>query len=69
MTVDVAYDPYDVALNRDPYPTFARIREGTPLYYNPIHEFFALSRYADVDAALHDHETFSSARGAILEII
>jgi cytochrome P450 len=69
MTVDVTYDPYDVALNRDPYPTFARIREGTPLYYNPVHEFFALSRYADVDAALHDHETFSSARGAILEII
>jgi cytochrome P450 len=66
---DVYYDPYDVALNADPYPMFARIRETAPLYYNPTHDFYALSRYDDVDAALVDHETFSSARGAVLEII
>jgi cytochrome P450 len=66
---DVYYDPYDVALNADPYPMFARIRETAPLYYNPTHDFYALSRYVDVDAALVDHETFSSARGAVLEII
>jgi cytochrome P450 len=69
MNDTLDYDPYDVALNADPYPTFARIRETRPLYYNPDHEFYALSRYADIDAALHDHEKFSSARGAILEII
>jgi len=69
MNGEVTYDPYDVALNVDPYPTFARIREGAPLYYNPDHDFYALSRYADVDAALVDHGMFSSARGAILEII
>ncbi|BBZ26287.1 cytochrome P450 [Mycolicibacterium madagascariense] len=66
---DVRYDPYDVELNRDPHPMFARIREEAPLYYNAQHDFYALSRYDDVDAALLDHETFSSARGAILEII
>jgi cytochrome P450 len=66
---DTYYDPYDVGLNDDPYPTFRRIRENHPLYYNAQHEFFALSRFDDVDAALVDHETFSSARGGVLEII
>lgn len=66
---DVHYDPYDVDLNIDPHPMFGRIREEAPLYYNAQHDFYALSRFDDVDAALLDHETFSSARGAILEII
>ncbi|WP_167759570.1 cytochrome P450 [Mycobacterium sp. PS03-16] len=66
---DLNYDPYDVALNTDPYPMLGRIREEAPLYYNPTHDFYALSRYDDVDAALVDHDTYSSARGAVLEII
>ena len=45
------------------------IREEAPLYYNEQHDFYALSRFADVDRALVDHETFSSARGAIIELI
>lgn len=65
----VNYDPYDVEINADPYPVFRAIREEAPLYYNPQHEFYALSRFADVDRALVDHETFSSARGAIIELI
>ena len=35
----------------------------------PHHDFYALSRYADVNKALVDHDTFSSARGIILELI
>lgn len=66
---DVRYDPYDVELNADPYPMFRKIREEAPLYYNADHDFYALSRHADVNAALIDHQTFSSARGAILELI
>lgn len=66
---DVYYDPYNVELNADPYTMFRRLREEVPLYYNPEHDFYALSRFADVDDALVDHETFSSARGAILELI
>ena len=52
-----------------PYPTFRRLREEAPLYYNEQHDFYALSRFADVNKALVDHETFSSARGAIVELI
>lgn len=66
---DVYFDPYDVDLNRDPYPMFRRLREEAPLYYNQQHDFYAISRFADVNRALVDYETFSSARGAILELI
>ena len=66
---DVYFDPYDVELNADPYPMFRRLREEAPLYYNEEHDFYALSRFDDVDSALVDYQTFSSAKGAILELI
>jgi cytochrome P450 len=66
---DVHFDPYDVELNADPYPTFRRLREEQPLYHNEQFDFYALSRFMDVNKALVDHETFSSARGAIVELI
>jgi cytochrome P450 len=65
----VYFDPYDVEINANPYPSFARLRDEAPLYYNEQYDFFALSRFADVNKALVDHETFSSARGAIVELI
>ncbi|MCV7371012.1 cytochrome P450 [Mycolicibacterium duvalii] len=52
-----------------PYEVFARLREEAPLYYNATHDFYALSRFDDVNKALIDHETFISGRGALLEII
>lgn len=66
---DVQFDPYDVDLIADPYPMFARLRDEAPLYYNAQYDFFAVSRFADVNKALVDHVTFSSARGVILELI
>lgn len=66
---DIRYDPYDVELLADPYPTFRRLREESPLYYNEQYDFYALSRFQDVSRALVDTGTFSSARGMILEVI
>jgi cytochrome P450 len=63
------WDPYDARYAVDPWPVFNRIREEAPLYYNETHDFYALSRYADVEQALTDWETFSSSRGVILELI
>jgi hypothetical protein len=38
MTVQTAggvyYDPYDVGINADPYPTFRRLRDEAPIYRN-----------------------------------
>jgi cytochrome P450 len=66
---DLSYDPYDVAINADPYPVFRRLREEAPLYYNEQYDFFAVSRYEDVERGLVDRETYISGRGAILELI
>ena len=66
---DVYYDPYDVAINADPYPVFRRLREEAPIYYNEPHDFYALSRFVDVERGLVDRDTYSSARGGILELI
>ena len=66
---DVYFDPYSVDINADPYPTFRRLREEAPLYYNDQHDFYAVSRYEDVNRGIVDHGTFSSAKGAILELI
>jgi cytochrome P450 len=65
----VYYDPYDVEINRDPYPAFRRLRDEAPLYHNDRHDFYALSRFADVEAGLKDQVAFTSGRGAILELI
>ena len=65
----VWYDPYDPAISADPFPTFRRLRDEAPIYYNERHDFWALSRHADVEKALVDWETFSSSRSDILEII
>jgi len=65
----VYYDPFDVDINADPYPTFRRLRDEAPIYYNERYDVWALSRHSDVERGLVDWQTFSSARGDILEII
>ncbi len=63
------YDPFDAAINADPYPAFKRLRDEAPIFYNEQYDFWALSRHADVEAALVNWQTFSSSRGDILEIV
>src|ERR1700710_132569 len=66
---DVYYDPYDIAINENPYPVYERMREEAPLYYNERHDFYAVSRFDDVQRAQRDPATFISGRGGILELI
>ncbi len=66
---DVYYDPYDVDINSDPYPVYRRLREEAPLYYNEPHDFYAVSRFEDVEHSLLDPKTFISGRGGIIELI
>ena len=68
-TEQVYYDPWDTDLNADPYPMFKRLRDHAPLYYNEPHDFYAVSRFDDVNRVLVDYQTFSSARGVVLEIL
>ena len=65
----VYYDPYDVGITADPYPTYARLREEAPIYYNDRYDFWALSRHPDVEKALSNWEVFSNQRSDILELM
>jgi cytochrome P450 len=63
------WDPYDARFAADPWPVWKRMREEAPLYYNDKHDFYAITRFADVERAYTFPETFSSSRGSILELI
>ena len=66
---DVYYDPYDTGIIADPYPTYARLREEAPIYYNEKYDFWALSRHSDVEQGLANWQAFSNRRSDILELI
>ena len=66
---EIHYDPYDVDIDDDPYPTWRRLRDEAPLYRNEELDFFALSRWDDVKPALADWKTYRSGRGTVLDII
>ena len=68
-TSAVRYDPYDVDIDDEPYPTWTRLRDEAPLYRNDEHGFFALSRWDDVRPALLDWGNYRSGRGTVLEIV
>ena len=63
----VEYSPYAYAVHEDPYPIYAQLREHAPLYRNDEIGFWALSRHADVLAAIRDTKRFSSAFGVSLD--
>jgi cytochrome P450 len=71
LTTDpgVYYDPYDFTIDSDPYPVWKRLRDEAPLYWNDKYEFYAVSRWDDVDAASLDWKTYISGRGSVLEMI
>jgi cytochrome P450 len=68
-STEVYYDPYDFDINVDPHPTFRRLREEAPLYYNEKHDLWALSRHADIEKGLADWQTLSNSKSDILDII
>ena len=52
----------------DPWPMYAALRDHDPVHHvippeNPDHDYWVLSRHADVWDAARDDETFSSAQG------
>ncbi|QIS14979.1 cytochrome P450 [Nocardia arthritidis] len=65
--MDLEYSPYDFDIQDDPYPYYARLRERAPVFRNEADDFWALSRHADVLAALRDHDRFSSVNGMRIE--
>lgn len=65
----VYWDPYRPDLGADPYPTYKRMRAEAPLYHNEEYDFYAVTRFADVEACLSNHDAFISGRSDIMEFI
>jgi cytochrome P450 len=65
----LAWDPLDEQYKDDPHTIWKRLRDEAPLYYNEQLDFYALSRFSDVDGAHRDPHTFSSAHGTVLEMM
>ncbi len=66
---ELYWDPFDTQIDTDPYDIWRRLRDDAPLYRNERYDFYALSRFADVEAAHRDPKTFSSAHGTVLELM
>ena len=60
-------NPYSYEFHDDPFPIYRQLRDDAPCYHNSALQFWALSRYDDVLASLHDPETYCSRYGITLE--
>jgi cytochrome P450 len=68
MSVEpLSFDPYDYALQDDPYPTYRRLRDEAPLHHVEEHDFWVLSRHADVHKAVRTDGVFSNRMGVSLD--
>jgi cytochrome P450 len=63
------WDPLDEALKSDPHPLWRRLRDEAPVYYNAQYDFWALSRFEDIERAHRDPKRFSSAHLTVLEMM
>ncbi len=66
---ELYWDPFDTEIDAHPYGVWQRLRDEAPLYRNDRYDFWALSRFADVESASTAPKIFSSAHGTVLEIM
>jgi cytochrome P450 len=65
----IEFDPFSQDFFDGAYDTYRRLRDEAPVYYNAKWDFWALTRYNDVAPGTKDHETYSSAKGATLDMV
>jgi 4-methoxybenzoate monooxygenase (O-demethylating) len=56
-------DPWQEELLRWPYDRYAKLRDTGPVAYNAKYGFWSMYRFAEVQSAMSDWETFCSSRG------
>jgi pimeloyl-[acyl-carrier protein] synthase len=54
------YYPLSPRVYRNPYPTYARLRQRDPVHWNILSQSWVIARYRDVDAILRDHRRFAN---------
>ncbi|GAA4732054.1 cytochrome P450 [Nocardioides endophyticus] len=63
----IVFDPYDYAFQEDPYPVYRRCRDEDPLHHNSEHDFWVLTRHADVQHAVRTEGVYSNAMGVSID--
>src|ERR1700722_16061204 len=72
MTATLSHEPrFQLATAEtwpNPWPMYRALRDHDPVHHvvpeaRPDHDYYVMSRHADIWAAARDHETFSSAQG------
>ena len=54
------YAPLDAGFQQDPYPAYRTLRAHDPVHWSELSRSWVISRFADVDAILRDHQRFAS---------
>jgi cytochrome P450/acyl carrier protein len=57
------FDLNNVAIQANPYPAYAWLRDNAPLFKLDGVPMWVVSRHADIEAILHDHTTYASDLG------
>jgi cytochrome P450 len=63
----IVFDPYDYAFQEDPYPVYRRCRDEDPLHHNVEHDFWVLTRHADIQHAIRTEGVYSNAMGVSID--
>jgi cytochrome P450 len=66
---DLHYNPYDHDTILNPHPLFRRMRADAPLYYSEDFDFYAVSRFDDIESTLLNRDVFISRKGVTLDIL
>mgnify|MGYP001806424911 CR=1 FL=1 len=61
------FDPYSPATDADPFPFYKRLRDDFPCFWSEEANMWVLSRYDDIVTALNDWQTYSSAKGNLMD--
>lgn len=61
------FDPYSPAVDADPFPFYNTLRDEHPCFWSEEANMWVLSRYDDIVTALNDWETYSSAKGNLMD--
>jgi cytochrome P450 len=69
VLAELYWDPFDTQIDTDPYEIWRRLRDEAPLYRNEHYDFYALSRFDDVEMAHREPQRLSSAHGTVLELM
>ena len=62
-----SFDPYSPAVDVDPFPLYRILRDEYPCYWSSEATMWVLSRHADILTALSSWQSYSSARGNLMD--